>query len=61
MQRLEVSGAFYIFIQQIQVLNILNTVYTLLTNKTTQPNPVDYCIQGQVNISQAKLRSEKFG
>ena len=29
MQRLEVSGAFYIFIQQIQVLNILNTLYTL--------------------------------
>ena len=29
------------------------------TNKTTEPNPVDY-IPGQVNISQPKLRSEKF-
>jgi len=28
--------------------------------KTTEINPVDYQIPGQVNISQLKLRSEKF-
>ena len=32
----------------------------LSTNKTTERNPVDYYISGQVNISQPKLRSEKF-
>jgi len=32
----------------------------LTTNKTIEPNPVDYYIPGYVNISQLQLRSEKF-
>jgi hypothetical protein len=60
LKRVNLHPNTYIQMQRSVILGTCPIVRNFLYYKTIEPNPVDYLIPELVNISQLKLRSEKF-